>query len=43
MPMDWNLDLLAPLGKARNEVTRTQCLAHLLDHRGSHGLGTRVV
>jgi len=43
VPLDWNLDLLSPFGKARSEVTHTQCLAYLLDHRAAHGLGIRVL
>lgn len=42
-PLDWNLDLLTPLGKARNEVMHTQALAYLLDHRANHGLGIRAL
>jgi hypothetical protein len=42
-PLFWDLDLLGPLGRARSEVSHTQCLAYLLDHRESHGLGVRVL
>jgi hypothetical protein len=42
-PLDWRADLLAAVGKARSEVTHTLCLAHLLDSRGAHGLGVRVL
>jgi len=43
VPLDWTLDLLTPLGKAHSEITHTQCLACLLDHRAPHGLGIRVL
>lgn len=43
VPLDVTLDLLSPLGKARNEVVHTRCLAYLLDHRNPHGLGIRCL
>jgi hypothetical protein len=43
VPLDWELDLLSPLGKARHEPTHTQCLAYLLNWRSPHGLGVRVL
>lgn len=43
VPLGWDLDLLSPLGKGRNEVLHTQCLAYLLDHRQNHGIGIRAL
>lgn len=42
-PLDWEMDLLGSVSKARSETLHTQCLAYLFDSRGTHGLGTRVL
>ncbi len=42
-PLDWEMDLLGGFTTERSEVAHTQCLAYLLDSKGSHGLGTRAL
>jgi len=41
--LDWQADLLSPLGKKLHEPTHTRMLAFFLDPRQSHGLGVRVL
>jgi hypothetical protein len=41
--LDWQADLLSPLGKKHHEPTHTRMLAFFLDPRQSHGLGVRVL
>jgi hypothetical protein len=41
--LDWQTDLLSPLGKQLHEPTHTRVLAFLLDPRQNHGLGVRVL
>jgi len=41
--LDWQADLLSPLGKQLHEPTHTRMLAFFLDPSQSHGLGVRVL
>lgn len=42
-PLESELDLLSPLGRARQETAHTQFLAWLMDCRHPHGLGVTVL